>query len=186
MRRTAMLIGLLVALTGCDLLGPSIQDVKTALDAVGRAMETSTSSDIKPDIKSEYINAGNVTWKADDESTVHTMSIFIDTDKNTGNIKGDCSFSEYRDTPSGYTINGTFTYEIQNVKKSRPDDVYGDVHCAVSLTGGKIKTLDVKASRTKEGIVTNELLANGKKIDLEKWDKAFAVIKSLNPAMVPQ
>ncbi len=171
---------ILVLLTGCDLFGPSPKDVKAALEAVDRALESSATKGMKPEVHSEYINAADVTYTAEDRSTVHSMSFFVDTDTEAGSIKGECVFSDYRDAPSGYTINGSFKYDFREIKKSNIDDMYGRIDRSARLAGGKISSLDVSLSDDKDGVLSHSIKADGKEVYMQKWKKALQVIRSLH------
>jgi hypothetical protein len=147
MRVLAMAAGLILILSGCDLLGPSPDEVRNALDAVARGVKSSTSADIKPDIHSEYVNKGELTYTSADGSTVHNMSIFIDTDTDVMKIRGDCSFNDYQDGRTGYKVNGEFSYSLDGIRKTGVEGMFGDIDCQVSLEGGKIRSIDMKLSR---------------------------------------
>ncbi len=177
---------ILVLLAGCDLFGPSPKDVKAALEAVDRALESSARKGMKPEVHSEYINAADVTYTAGDRSTVHSMSFFLDTDTGAGSINGECVFSDYRDAPSGYTINSSFKYDFKEIKKSSIDDMYGSIDCSVRLAGGKISSLDASFSEDKDGVLIHSIKADGREVDMQKWEKAFQVIRSLHPGTLPR
>jgi hypothetical protein len=187
MKKLLVLIVMLsLVLTGCDLMGPSQEDVKAAYGAVMRGLESSTRNNNKPEVHSEYANAADVTFKVPDNTTLHNMSVFLDTDDGSAHIKGDCTFTDYQDTASGYKINGTFNYEMNAFKNKGPEDMYGEMNLDVKLTGGKINSLVFIINKSKDGtIMRKSLKANGKELDLEKWQKAFEVIRTLNP-MLPR
>lgn len=168
---------------GCSLMGPSEEDIKAAYEAVLRGMEASTKNNDKPEIHSQYANAADVTFKVPDNSTLHNISIFLDTDDGSAHVKGDCTFTDYTDTASGYKINGVTKYEVNAYKNKGPEDMYGEVNMDVRLDGGKIKSLAFMINKNKDGTLKNSLKANGKKIDLDKWAKAFEAIKTLNPML---
>jgi hypothetical protein len=188
MKRASAWLLLLFFLTGCDLLGPSPEDVRTALDAVGRGIEYSTSDRLKPEIHAMYANAADATFRTDDHSITHNISFLVDQKKGSATFKGDCNFSGYSDASTGYRINGIFSYNMNIVNKRSGiphEEMFGKMQCRLSLSGGRISTLDLSIVRKENGLFDNHLVANGKKIDLDKWDKAIGIIRFMNPAMAP-
>jgi hypothetical protein len=174
---------LFVLLTGCELMGPSQEDVKGAYEAVLRGIQSSTKNNDKPEVHSMYANAADVTFKVPDNTTLHNISVFMDTDNGSAHIKGDCNFTDYVDTASGYKINGSVNYEVNAFKNKGPQDMYGEMNVDVKLTGGKINSLAVMVNKNKDGMLKKSLKANGKEIDLDKWEKAFEAIRTLNPML---
>jgi hypothetical protein len=166
---------------GCSLLGPSEEDVKNAYEAVLRGLHSSVKNNDNAEVHSEYVNAADITFKVPDNTTLHNISVFIDTEDGSSHIKGDCSFNDYVDTASGYKINGTVDYEVNAFKNKGPEDMYGQMNCDVTLSGGKLKSFAVHINKSKEGGMEKSMSANGKEIDLDKWEKAFDAIRTINP-----
>jgi len=172
---------ILFPVSGCNLMGPSEEDVKNAYDAVLRGLNASVKKNDHPEVHSEYANAADVTFKVPDNSTLHNISVFIDTEDGSSHIKGDCTFTDYVDTASGYKINGTVDYEVNAFKNKGPEDMYGTMNCDVDLSGGKLKSFAIHIDKSKEGSMKKSMSANGKEIDLDKWEKAFDAIRTINP-----
>jgi hypothetical protein len=188
MKKASVWMMMLIFLAGCDFFGPSQRDVQSALDAVGRGIEYSTSDKLKPEIHTTYANAADATFRTDDHSIIHTISFLIDKENGSATFKGDCNFSGYSDVVSGYRINGNFSYDMNIINKNTGiphEEMFGKMKCKLSLSGGRISTLDLLIIRKENGLFDNKLIANGKKIDLDKWDKAISIIRFMNPAMAP-
>jgi hypothetical protein len=178
-----LVVAVLFPAGGCNLLGPSEEDVKGAYEAVLRGLDSSTKNNDKPEVHSEYVNAADVPFKVPDNTTLHNMSVFINTEDGSAHISGDCSFTDYVDTTSGYKINGTFAYEVNAFKNKGPEDMYGQMNCDVTLSGGKLNSFALHINKNKEGTMEKSMKANGKEIDLDKWQKAFDAIRTINPLL---
>ena len=88
-------------LSGCNLFGPSKEDVKQALEAAFRAFEFSTTQN-EPEYQNMYTNAADVVFKNDDESLIHELSLLIDEGKVS--VTGNCVITDYIDSISQYSL----------------------------------------------------------------------------------
>jgi hypothetical protein len=181
MRFRFLLAALLVLLSGCSFLGPTPDDVKEALEAVSRGLKASTGQ--SPRIDMQYSNIADISSASPDGTAVTKAKFMIDS-AHALFIDGTCNLSGYLDKKSGYTIDGVVHIKLNDIKKDDPDAMTGSIEYSVTMTGGKIESLDVTVSRDNDGAVMTELVANGKKIDLEAWAEAERMMRSLAPGLV--
>ncbi len=176
MRRVIFVVLFVGMLSGC---GPSPKEVMSAIDALDRGFDATMKDGVKPEVHSEYINKADVTYTSEDKTIVHNMVLFFDTDTEELKVTGDCTFTDYQDATSGYTVNGTMKYTVYGDTKANDDSMYGDVDSRFSFDGGKIKELNFTVSSSEGGVEKYTMTANGKKIDIESWDKMFNMFDSL-------
>lgn len=182
MKKACMLAAMCVLLCGCGLMGPTPVDVKKALDAVGSGL--TDSGKYNPQISSEYSNAADITAVAPDGSVANRAKVYIDS-AHALLIHGECTFANYKESTSGYVLNGTVTYKFEDIKKDDPGAMIGNIACDVTLTGGKIQSLKVTVVKGKEGPAVTEIFANGKKFDIEGWENAMGMLKAVAPNAAP-
>ena len=182
MKKTA--IKLLVAfvcvglLTGCNLLGPSKKDVKQALEAVFRAFEDSTTEN-EPEYKNMYTNAADATFRNDDESLVHELSVLMDEGKVS--VTGACTMTDYEDADSKYVLSGDLYYEVTYSQKNARHGGAGTMSGELEMTGGKVQFLDFSFTMDDDGELEEfELYVDGKSVDFSDDQDPYSLFLALS------
>jgi hypothetical protein len=94
----ALTVTMCLLLAGCGLMGPTPQDVKKALEAVGSGLKD--SDQYNPQINAEYSNAADITAVAPDGSVANRAKLYIDS-AHALIIRGECTFANYKESTSG-------------------------------------------------------------------------------------
>ncbi|HNY66510.1 MAG TPA: hypothetical protein PKM41_13830 [Deltaproteobacteria bacterium] len=175
------LAALALALSGCGYLGPTPGEVKVAHEAVFRAVMA--SADQKSRIDMQYSNIADVSSRNPEGTAVFKAKVMEDS-AHAIIMDGTCEFNGYFDKETGYTIDGSMQFRLDDIRQKDPDAVTGSIGYSVTMTGGRIESLDMTISKDEDGAVVTDLAANGKKIDLEKWAEAERMMRSLVPSLV--
>ena len=164
-------------LTGCNLFGPSEQEVKEAMMAVFRAFEVSTNQD-DPEVRNVYSNAADLIFQNEDESLTHEMSVLFDVGKLS--VSGSCVLADYEDSVTQYLISGALDYKV-TFEKGRSGDVgSGLMSGELTLTGGKVRTIEFSFDIASQGELENfQISANGKNVEFNQAEKAFSLFREL-------
>jgi len=181
MKKMVVVFLMTLILFGCDLLGHTRKDVNVVLSAVDRAINSSVEKGIEPEVQSKYINAATLKFTSADESTVNSMKVFFDTDTKKTSVNGECTFLNYRDNNTGYIINGDYTYNIKGISEHNNKTMHGEMAFAVTLTGGKISSMEMVTIIDKGNNFTYNLKVDGNEVDIKNWENVMDIVKSLNP-----
>ena len=164
-------------LTGCNLFGPSEREVKEAMTSVFRAFEDSTSQ-YEPEVSNVYSNAADFTFRNEDESLIHEMSVLFD--ESSLSITGSCVLTDYEDSNAQYYISGALDYKV-TIKKGRSRDVgSGSMSGELTFAGGKVQTIEFSFDIGSQGEMENFLIsANGKNVEFNQDEKAYSLFREL-------
>ena len=178
LRSMVAVIVSLFFLTGCNLFGPSQQDVIEALDATMRAFADSVDEQT-PEVENAYSNAIDLVFTSDDESLIHQMNVLVNDDEIS--VYGDCEISEFEDYDSEYMISGNLAYELLFPRSRFPNSGYGIMEGKVTLTGGKVETIEFSLTMDEGGVVNEFLVsANGKQIDLSEQESIYNLFRQIS------
>ena len=164
-------------LTGCNLFGPSKKDVEQALEAVFRAFEASTTQN-EPEYQNMYSNAADATFKNDDESLIHELSLLIDEGKIS--VSGNCVMTDYEDSISQYILSGELDYEVAfHERNSRGG--FGSMSGELSFSGGKVQFIDFSFIVAENGELEEFLInADGKDVDFADEKNSYDLFRALS------
>ena len=170
---------LILAIYGCAILGPSEADVLTALEASMRSFQASMAKE-NLELHEEYANAWDLAFINGDRSLLHNMSVMVKDRKVF--ISGECVFAEHRDTDTQYYINGNISYHLNFPRDFNPKAGSGKVTCKIMLKGGRIEKLEYHFTINSNGVFDEFAVnANGKNIDMRKYQKELNFIKFMQP-----
>ena len=170
---------LILSVYGCAFLGPSEADVLTALEASMRSFQASMLKE-NLELHEEYANAVDLAFINGDRSLLHNMSVMLK-DKKVF-ISGECIFAEYKDTETKYHINGNISYHLKFPRNFNPKAGSGKVTCKVILKGGRVENLEYFFTINPNGVFDEfAVTANGKKLDMRKYQKELNFIKFMQP-----
>jgi hypothetical protein len=178
MKKTFLLMAMCILLAGCGLMGPTPADVVKACDALKDALIA--SDQYNPQVNSEYSNTADIVAVAPDGSVSNKAKAYIDS-AHAMLINGKCTFTNYKEQKSGYVLNGTVTYNLQDIKKDDPEAMNGHILYDITLTGSKVESLKVTIDKGKGSPEVVEIYANGKKFDIEGWKDAISMLKAITP-----
>jgi len=165
-------------LTGCNLFGPSEKDVKAALEAIFRSFEESTRQN-EPEVRNVYSNAADFIFQNDEESILHEMSVLFDEGKLS--VTGNCVLTDHEDSASKYYISGEMAYKVIFRKGNSRDVDSGTMSGELTLSGGKIQTIEFSFSVGNRGELADFMItADGKNIDFTREEKAFNLFRELS------
>jgi len=165
-------------LTGCNLLGPSKKDVQQALEAVFRAFEVSTTQN-EPEYTNMYTNAADATFRNDDESLVHELSLLIDEGKVS--VTGNCVMTDYQDVISPYILSGELEYEVTYDQRNAGRTGVGSMTGELTMSGGKIQFIDFSIIMAENGQLEEfEINADGENIDFSDDQNPYSLFKALS------
>ena len=174
---------LITCAAGCDLLGPSKENINAAMEAAMRGLQASSVKE-NMEIKNQYANAADFTFTKQDQTVIHDMSLTVN-ENNNANIVGECRFEDFVDTATDYTINGVFSYGLVYPNISNPRKFHGEMSWEMDYSGGKIDTLDFYLTVDEQGKVEEAYaIANGKEIDFTMEKKVHNFLKYLDPSVV--
>ena len=165
-------------LSGCNLFGPSKEDVKQALEAAFRAFEFSTTQN-EPEYQNMYTNAADVVFKNDDESLIHELSLLIDEGKVS--VTGNCVITDYIDSISQYSLSGNLAYDITFSQRNAAGAGSGSMSGDLSLSGGKVQFMEFSFIMAENGELKEFLVkADGKDVDLTREENAYNLFRALS------
>jgi hypothetical protein len=165
-------------LAGCNLGGPSKEEVTVALDAAMRAF-TESVEEKTPEVENLYSNALDLIFRNDDESLIHHMNVLVGDADVT--VYGDCEIEEYQDDDSDYLISGKLVYELLFPKNRFPNSGFGIMEGELTLSGGKVETIEFSLSVDEDGQLEEFLIsANGKDIDLNEQDSMYNLLRQIS------
>lgn len=169
----------ILSVYGCAFLGPSDDDVIDAMEASIRSFQASMIKE-NLELHETYANAVDLAFINGDRSLLHNMSVMLK-DRRIF-ISGECIFAEYADTASEYHINGNIAYHLNFPKNFNPIGGSGKVNGNITLTGGRIETLEYFISINDNGVFEEfAVMANGKKIDMTRYRNELNFIKFMQP-----
>lgn len=175
----AQIFILILGIYGCTFLGPSEADVLTALEASMRSFQASMVKE-NLELHEEYANAVDLAFINGDRSLLHNMSVMLK-DKKVF-ISGECIFAEYEDTQTKYHINGNISYHLKFPRNFNPKAGSGKVTCKIILKGGRVEKLEYFFNINTNGVFDElAVTANGKNIDMKKYQKELNFIKFMQP-----
>lgn len=137
---------------GCDwLFGPSKEDVAAAFAALSRGITAANTG-------TPTISGNTMTFPGTGGASL-AMTLIMDASFNLlDGSKMDVTFSNWNDTTSGYTINGSFTITLTGTQTAMVQNCTG----SITLSGGTITTLAMNYSaNTATQAVTGTITANG-------------------------
>jgi hypothetical protein len=173
------IIILILGIYGCAFLGPSEADVLTALEASMRSFQASMMKE-NLELHEEYANAVDLAFINSDRSLLHNMSVMLKDRKVF--ISGECIFAEYEDTQTKYYINGNISYHLKFPRNFNPKAGSGKVTCKIILKGGRVEKLEYFFTINTNGVFDEfAVTANGKNIDMKKYQKELNFIKFMQP-----
>ncbi len=168
----------LCCLAGCNLGGPSKKEVTAALDAAMRAFSESVEEKT-PEVENAYSNALDLIFRNDDNSLIHHMNVLVSDEDVT--VYGDCEIEEYEDYDSEYRISGKLVYELLFPRNSFPSAGFGIMEGELTLSGGKVQTIEFSLSVDEDGQLEEFLVsANGKDIDLSEQDSMYNLLRQIS------
>ena len=175
----SLILTLFLSTYGCGILGPSEADVLTALEASIRSFQASMEKD-NLELHEEYANAVDLAFINGDRSLLHNMSVIVK-DKKVF-ISGECIFAEYEDTQTKYYINGNISYHLKFPRDLNARAGSGKVTCKIKLKGGRIENLNYVFTINTNGVFDEfAVMANGKNIDMKKYQQQLNFIKFMQP-----
>jgi hypothetical protein len=175
----AQIFIIILCVYGCAFLGPSEADVLTALEASMRSFQASMLKE-NLELHEEYANAVDLAFINGDRSLLHNMSVMLK-DKKVF-ISGECIFAEYEDTQTNYHINGNISYHLKFPRNFNPKAGSGKVTCKIILKGGRVEKLEYVFTINTNGVFDEFAVnANGKNIDMRKYQEELNFIKFMQP-----
>lgn len=178
LRSMAAVFVSIFCLAGCNLGGPSEKEVILALDAAMRAFAESVDEQT-PEVENSYSNAVDLVFRNDDESLIHQMNVVINDDEIS--VYGDCAISEYEDYDTDYHVSGKMAYELLFPKTRFPNSGYGIMEAELTLTGGKVETIEFSLSLDEGGVVDEfTISANGMPVDLSRQDSIYNLFRQIS------
>ncbi len=167
----------LFCLAGCNFGGPSEEEVTQALDAAMRAFADSVDENT-PEVEEAYSNAIDLVFRNDDESLVHQMNVLVDGEDVT--VYGDCQISQYEDYDTAYLISGKLVYELL-FPRGRPDAGFGVMQGELTLTGGKVETIEFAIATDEDGGLEEfQISANGIEIDISRQESMYNLFRQIS------
>ncbi len=173
-----ILLTICVFFYGCgDYL--SEKDIKRAVYTVMRGFEASVKDD-DPEVSNQYQNAADIKFTVDDGAIENEMSIMVRDDRSV-ELSGSVLLSDYTDSYSGYSVEGELLYVCE---RDAQLITVCDIECDVVLTGGKVETLQFALEMdSPQSASFASITANGKEIELNKYDNILEIIRKFSPGV---
>jgi hypothetical protein len=180
MKKYASIISLFILpfflLMGCNL-GPTKRQVREAMEATLRSLDSSLDEHDDVEVNEMYANAADFVFRNNDGSVVTTMSILMREDGLQ--VYGNSTLVDYKDAKSDYIINGELTYNLWAPPNFNPHEGYGEVSCSVMLSGGKIESLEFSVNGDFTGDEDYIITANDQTINLKNYDSFFEMFEEI-------
>lgn len=168
----------LCCLAGCNLGGPSQEEVTAALDAAMRAF-TESVEEKNPEVENAYSNALDLIFRNDDQSLIHHMNVLVSDEDVT--VYGDCELEEYQDYDSDYLISGKLVYELLFPRHNIHNAGFGIMEGELTMSGGKVETIEFSLSVDEDGQLEEFMVsANGQDIDLSEQDSLYNLLRQIS------
>ena len=166
-----------------NLFGPSDQDVMAALNPAWNGFVSVPIFQEHMAEEFQYNDTVEMFNGNEDQTITQNSSFSIDKEENSLSGEGVCSFDNFLDNRSGYTINGFIKYSMSGSLDNKSNALNLEFIFDLTYMGGNIKS--IAFTMNDEIALSNELpefIVNGKGFLFKEELKndAFRLLKSMN------
>ena len=165
------------------LFGPSDLDVMAALNPAWNGFVSVPIFQEHMAEEFQYNDTVEMFNENEDQTITQNSSFSIDKEENSLSGEGVCSFDNFLDNRSGYTINGSIEYIMSGSMDKNSNEMNLEFLFDLTYDGGNIKsisfTMNDKIAQSND---LPEFIVNGKGFQFKEELKndAFRLLKSMN------
>jgi hypothetical protein len=177
-------IVLVLCTANCSgLFGPSDQEVMDALNSSWMAFASVPVFQDSMAEELQYNDTVEMYNENEDRSITHNSIFTIDTEENVLAAEGICSFDEFEDDTTEYTINGTIEYSVSGNMNRNSDEMDLEIIFDLTYEGGNIESIEfIVDDENMQSGEAPELIVNGRsfrfKEDLK--NEVFRILRDKN------
>jgi len=172
-----IIICFVASLYSCDLGFFKRKEIEDAFSVLKRTVDSANRKD-SANIEMLFANSFDITFQNEDNTVIHKMNFTVDDEDQLLYLSGDCEVTDYIDSHSGQTVNGTVSYFGAGPINGRLDKFNIEMSSNVNFSESKIETLEYTMRIFDDG--TQEivsLLANGDAVKIFDNEMIFDFIQ---------
>ena len=180
---TILVVLSLLTVNCSNLFGPSDQEVMDALNTSWIAFASVPVFQESMAEEFQYNDTVEMYNENEDRTITHNSTFSIDTEENFLWAEGICSFDEFEDDRSEYTINGTIEYSVSGNMNRNSDEMELEIIFDLTYEGGNIESIEfIMDDENMQSGEPPALIVNGRSFQFKEDLKSevFRLLKDRN------